>query len=303
MSGDINSSRADSSGGDLPVTKVAALLDLSVLDRGTDAGGDQWVRYAATIDPAFTIGPKVHGGSMQMIVARAARLAYDELAPEQQSGEHGLVPVAIASDYLSAPDPAEVEVTATLRKRGRTVSLLRVELTQRGRTMVSSSVTMARRDSRDSHHSAPTVLDAVPPTPPTDGIDIDNSPVSEVMHLGPALDLVLDPVTFPVARGETGEPVVRGWTRPKGAEPDADFAVLVCDISPPVVMNLAMFGWAPTVQLTTYIRRDPAPGWLRFAATSSEVGPGMFEEDHLVIDATGTVVAQSRQLALIPQQH
>ena len=78
--------------------------------------------------------------------------------------------------------------------------------------------------------------------------------------------------------------------------------MLVCDISPPVVMNLALFGWAPTVQLTTYVRRHPAPGWLRFAATSTEVGPGMFEEDHLVVDSTGTVVAQSRQLALIPQR-
>jgi hypothetical protein len=65
-------------------------------------------------------------------------------------------------------------------------------------------------------------------------------------------------------------------------------------------MNLHLFGWAPTVQLTTYLRRRPAPGWLRIQASSTEVGHGWFEEDHLVLDSTGQVVVQSRQLAMLP---
>ncbi|MGV9825870.1 thioesterase family protein [Gordonia sp. NPDC003429] len=288
------------------MSKLSELSTLTRDDTATPRIGDgerPHLVYTATIDPVFTIGPKVHGGSMQMLVAHAARRAFDELAAPDDRTVSGseLVPVAIASDYLSAPDPAEVQLEVTLRKRGRTVSLLHVDLCQNGRTMVSSSVTLARPETGRPHHSAPTLLDGVPITPVDGGIDIDSSPVSEVMHLGPALDLVLDPQTFPVASGDTGEPVVRGWTRPKGCDPDADFTVLICDISPPVVMNLALFGWAPTLQLTTYVRREPAPGWLRFAATSSEVGPGMFEEDHLVMDSTGAVVAQSRQLALVPQ--
>ena len=278
--------------------KIAELLTL----HPSDGPGD--VNYRAVIDPAFTIGPKVHGGSMQMLVARAALTAYDDLvdADESRPSASDLVPVAIASDYLAAPDPAGVDLAVTLRKRGRTVTLLTVDLSQNGRLMVSSSVTLARPDSGTPHHSSPSVLGDLPPEPTSDGIDIDGSPIAEVMHLGSALDVVLDPTSFPVARGETGEPVVRGWTRPKNTEPDVEFAVLVCDISPPVVMNLALFGWAPTVQLTTYVRRRLAAGWLRFAASSTEVGPGMFEEDHLVVDSTGTVVAQSRQLALIPQR-
>ncbi|MGC4934344.1 thioesterase family protein [Gordonia sp. DT30] len=286
--------------------KLTELLDLApVTGAVPDTAGRPAITYTTTIDDAFTIGPKVHGGSMQMIIARAAKSALDDLAPAATDAEKALhatdvVPVAIASDYLAAPDPGRVEVTATVLKRGRTVTLLHVDLTQNGRTMVSSSVTLARPDTGPSRHSAPHILDGVSPTPPDDAIDIDSSPVSQIMHLGSALDLALDPQTFPVMRGETGDPVVRGWCRPKDTEPDSNFTVLVCDVSPPVVMNLALFGWAPTVQLTTYIRREPAPGWLRFAASSIEVGPGMFEEDHLVVDSTGAVVAQSRQLALIP---
>ncbi|MDL9936122.1 thioesterase family protein [Gordonia sp. ABSL1-1] len=265
-------------------------------------GADQ-VTYRAVIDPVFTIGPKVHGGSLQMIVARAARRALADLTPADDpraSDAVTKIPVAISSDYLVAPDAAEIDFVVTIRKRGRTVTVLTVDAVQQGRTVVSSSVTMAHADSGPSHHSSPSVLDDSPVEPPADGISVEGSPIADVIHLGPALDMVLDPATFPLVRGEKGEPVVIGWVRPKEAEPDIEFAVLVGDISPPVVMNLAIFGWAPTVQLTTYLRRHPAPGWLRFAASSTEVGPGMFEEDHLVVDSTGAVVAQTRQLALIP---
>ncbi|WP_439031762.1 thioesterase family protein [Gordonia terrae] len=278
------------------ITEVQELTE--VARRGPDS-----ITLRAHIDSTFTIGPKVHGGSLQMVVARAARTALTALtAPEDKHVEAAaaMIPVAISSDYLTSPDAADIDLEITVRKRGRTVTVLSVDAVQLGRTVVASSVTMARPDSGTPHHSGPTVLDGVPVEPPSTGIPLDGSPIAEVNHLGPAIDLVLDSETFPIARGETGEPLVRGWIRPKGVEPDEYFSVLVCDISPPVVMNLALFGWAPTVQLTTYVRRRPSPGWLRFAATSSEVGPGMFEEDHLVVDSTGTVVAQSRQLALIP---
>ena len=36
---------------------------------------EQTITYRAEVDPVFTIGPKVHGGSLQMVVAHAARLA------------------------------------------------------------------------------------------------------------------------------------------------------------------------------------------------------------------------------------
>ncbi len=295
-------------------SKITEVLALTEVERG----GPDSITLRAHIDETFTIGPKVHGGSLQMVVAKAARTALTALTPvpgpdgdtkdgDTKDGDTkaadaaaAMIPVAIASDYLTAPDAADVDLAISVRKRGRTVTVLQVDAVQQGRTVVSSSVTMARPDSGTPHHSGPNVLDGTPAEPPSTGISLDGSPIAEINHLGAAVDLVLDAETFPMVRGETGEPLVRGWIRPKGLDPDEYFAVLVCDISPPVVFNLAMFGWAPTVQLTTYVRRHPAPGWLRFAATSTEVGPGMFEEDHLVVDSTGTVVAQSRQLALIP---
>ncbi|MFI7004705.1 hypothetical protein [Nocardia sp. NPDC050175] len=80
----------------------------------------------------------------------------------------------------------------------------------------------------------------------------------------------------------------------------AYFAMMAGDMSPPVSMNLGRFGWAPTVQLTTHLHRRPAPGWLRVIATTPEVGERMFVQDQLVLDTTGAVIAQTRQLALNP---
>ncbi|MFZ2512647.1 MAG: thioesterase family protein [Gordonia sp. (in: high G+C Gram-positive bacteria)] len=290
-------------------TALADLLTFQVDDRTVDSSA---IVYRGSISPTFTIGPKVHGGSLQMMVGAAARAALIELtsADADPTLLAGVTPIAIASDYLAAADPAEVELAVRVIKRGRTVSLVRVEVTQHDRVMVSSTVTLGRADSGEPHHRRLVEFDGLPPRPTDDAVAIGDSPLGDVMHVGSALELALDPAWFPALTGDTGEPAIRGWTRPRDgdAQPPtmaADFPVLVCDVSPPVVMNLGLFGWAPTVQLTTYVRRLPAPGidgngWLRFAATSTEVGQGMFAEDHVVVDETGALVAQSRQLALIP---
>ena len=114
----------------------------------------------------------------------------------------------------------------------------------------------------------------------------------------------LDAAT-PFLTGAEGEPVTRIWLRPFAsdeADPDAAmlFALMAGDITPPVTMNRGHFGWTPTVQLTTYLRRRPAPGWLRVMASSAMIGDTWFEEDHLILDANGHVVVQSRQMAMLP---
>ncbi|WP_419216330.1 thioesterase family protein [Gordonia sp. CPCC 205333] len=272
-------------------TLLSSLLDFTRLD-----SDDGVSTFGTTIDPAFTIGPKVHGGTLQMVSARAAALALADAVPDVGD----IHPLAVTSNYLSAPDPAGITLVTRVRKTGRTVSIVDVDVVQGDRTMVTNSVVLGRLDSGDTHFSTRTGLHELPPEPSADGLRVGDTPMADIMHLSAALDVVLDRESFAALRGEKADPVFLGWARPKDAEPDLDFTTLICDISPPVVMNLGLFGWAPTVQLSTYLRRHPAPGWLRYQSSSTEVGRGMFEEDHLVIDSAGTVVAQSRQLALIP---
>ena len=81
----------------------------------------------------------------------------------------------------------------------------------------------------------------------------------------------------------------------------AGYEVVVVGVSHRTTFNLGRFGWSPTVQLTALLRAHPAPGWLGIAVRTSAVQGGWFDEDATVTDATGRVVVQARQLALLPR--
>ena len=271
---------------------TVSVTDLGALSR-TSGDGDE-MSFTTVVDPVFTIGPKVHGGALQVVTAHAAVAAVDRPA---------MVPVAISSDYLRAPEPREVDVRATVVKRGRRVCLVDVVVAQDGRDAVRSVITLAEPDHGTPRHSGvPEALAAMPTEPAADAVPVAGSPVADIVHLSAAVDMYYDRASVPVMVGERGAPETRFWARPVDGDPDGFFSILTGDLSMPVVMNLGVFGWAPTLQMTTYLRRRPAPGWLRARVTTTEVGQGWFEEDHLIVDATGAVVAQSRQLALVPPE-
>ncbi len=99
-----------------------------------------------------------------------------------------------------------------------------------------------------------------------------------------------------------------GWFGFVESESDDDridvFGVLLAtDAMSPVCFNLpgTTVGWAPTIDLTVHIRAVPAPGMLRCHFRSRAVQDGMFEEDGEIWDSAGVLVAQSRQLALLPR--
>src|SRR4051812_34598527 len=117
-------------------------------------------RYDGELNEHWTIGPsgsgpKVHGGAMLALCANAARLEHGVGAPPPRSeGGDTVWPVAISGIYLWAPDPGPMRVSTTVRKRGRRVSLIDVELTQGDRTAVRAAVTMGEAE----HHVPPPVF-------------------------------------------------------------------------------------------------------------------------------------------------
>ncbi|MGN2635664.1 thioesterase family protein [Nocardia takedensis] len=278
---------------DAPFSRVCALTE-------TTATAPDTGRYAGVIDDIWTIGKKVHGGTM--VAASAAAAANWLRARDPALAE--MAPVAASSDFLGAPDAGPVEYEVRIRKIGRQICLADTTLIQGERGLVRTAFTFSRLDDAEPVHVA--AFEEMPTEPPADAIGYeDGSQMGSIVHVGRGADLFLDRAWSPFLAGERGEPRLRLWIRPRPgdqADPEvaAYFAMMAADMSPPVPMNLGHFGWAPTVQMTTYLRRRPAPGWLRVIATTREVGNRMFDEDQLVIDATGAVVAQSRQLALIP---
>ncbi len=256
--------------------------------------------FEGELNKHWTIGPKVHGGAMLALCANAART----VCGGGQSD--GLQPVAVSASFLWAPDPGPMRLATLIRKRGRLISVVDVELTQGDRTAVHAVVNLGEPEHfRPGDPGAPLlsanpVVDLMPPEPPGDIAPIGpGHPLAGLVHLGEGCDV--RPV-LSTLRPDAGArpPVIQMWARPRGVAPDALFALMCGDLSAPVTFAVDRTGWAPTVQLTAFLRGLPADGWLRVVCTCVEIGQHWFDEDHIVVDQMGRIVAQSRQLAMVP---
>jgi acyl-Coa thioesterase superfamily protein/acyl-CoA thioesterase superfamily protein len=268
--------------------------------------------YDGELNEHWTIGPKVHGGAMLALCANAARMEHSRglgrLAHAHSAGDDrgdrasgGVQPIAVSGNFLWAPDPGPMKVVTTVRKRGRRVSLIDVELRQGVRTAVRAAITLG-----DPEHHVPPLLSVNPVIPlmqpePPPGLEPigPGHPMEDIVHLAHGCDIRPSLTTF-TPRTDGGPPIIEYWVRPKGVAPDVLFALLCGDVSAPVTFGVNRTGWAPTVQLTAYLRTLPADGWLRVLCTTVQIGQDWFDEDHIVVDCEGHIVVQSRQLAMVP---
>ncbi len=260
------------------------------------ADGPQGPVFTGDLSPHWTIGPKIHGGVMLSLCANAAHAAL----ATGEVGSGSAEPIAVSANFLWAPDPGPVQLLTTVRKQGRQVSLVDVELKQGDRTAVRAAITLGTPE----HHVPPLlsinpVIDRMSVAPPPEIEPIGPGHLlAKINHLADGCDIRPD---LSGLRADTGEaPISRIWVRPRDEAPDALFALTCSDISMPVTFAVGRTGWAPTVQLTAYLRGAPADGWLRVVCTATQIGQDWFDEDHTVVDSEGRVVAQSRQLALVP---
>jgi hypothetical protein len=271
-------------------TLFSDAMALTTVEQDDDAGV-----YDGELNEHWTIGPKVHGGAMLALCANAARTLLGG------SAAGNVQPIAVAANYLWAPDPGPMRLEAVVRKRGRRISLVDVALTQGQRTAVAVAVTLGAPE----HHLAPLlsanpVVPLMTPEPPPGLAAIGpGHPMADVVHLAHGCDI--RPALHTLGpRSDGGPPVFEYWVRPRDAAPDVLFALLCGDVSAPVTFAVNRTGWAPTVQLTAYLRGLPADGWLRVMCTAVQIGQDWFDSDHIVVDCEGRIIVQSRQLAMVP---
>ncbi|TIC81985.1 thioesterase family protein [Nocardioides sp. GY 10127] len=261
---------------------------------GTAAGAASG-RYSASLTDDWRVGGGVNGG-FQLGVVGAALRAHLPAHPD---------PVTLTAHYLSAGEggPAEVEVDVERAGRLATVS---ARLTQGGTTRIAAIGTYG--DLAAAAAAAPAErLTAEPPSLPAPErcIGPEQTP-PEVLAMAPMmsqLEMRFDPACAGFAVGApSGQGRLSAWVRfADGREPDALSLLTALDVLPPVTFDLGMPGWAPTLSLTAHVRRRPAPGWLLLTQATRNLAGGMFEEDCEVWDSAGHLVAQARQLALVPR--
>jgi acyl-CoA thioesterase len=208
-------------------------------------------------------------------------------------------PLAVSAHFLSPSDPGPAELEVRRLRAGRSLSTARVTLAQGGQARLEALVTAGRIDP----DAGPGWRRSTGPAglPPVEACVAAQPELPGGMraNLLDHLDLRLDPATVGWAAGRPGGRLeMRGWVRFSDGRAADPLALLqVVDALPPTSFDLGLASWAPTVELTVYVRGLPAPGWLACVVTGQLWQGGWFDEAAEVWDSAGRLVAQSRQLA------
>ena len=250
------------------------------------AGGPE--RWRARVDEGWTVAGRPNGGYLLALATRAAL--------EATGQPH---PLAVSAHFLSPSDPGPAELEVRRLRAGRSLSTARVTLVQEGIARLEALVTAGRIDPdaapgwrRGSRPAGlPPVEDCLPAWPELPG--------GVRANLLDHLDLRIDPATAGWVAGRPGGRLeMRGWVRFADCRAADPLALLqVVDALPPTSFDLGLASWAPTVELTVYLRGLPAPGWLACVVRGQLWQGGWFDEEAEVWDSAGRLVAQSRQLA------
>jgi hypothetical protein len=267
-----------------------SLFDAATAVRQPDGPG----LFETDIDPAWAVGDKPNGGYLQALLGRAARTT-------GRGEDHpGWESVAAAVTYLRPPGCGPAAIRTELLRCGRSAAQVRAVLAQGGHDLVDAVFVLA-----DLPDSPAPRYDATPPLalPEPDRCVRLPPQLPGGTHVGfmDMTELRLDPATIPF--GESPPPAdapaeIRGWTRfDDGRPPDPLSLLFTVDAIPPPTHMIGSSGWVPTLQLSTYVRARPVPGWLQIRISANVVSDGVVDETCIVWDARSHVVAQSTQLA------
>jgi acyl-CoA thioesterase len=242
------------------------------------------------IPPRWDIMGNVNGGALLSVAAAGLRRIVGR--PD---------PISVTAHYLAPGRDGPVEVRGEVAKAGRQFATATGALRQGERDLLRVIGTFGDLTAMSGGFQHVT---GEPPdlTPIEDCVP--RSVAAPEVVFQERVRLMLDPSCAGFWHGtKSGRAEVIGWISLADGRPiDTLALLLVADALPPTVFNIdAPAGWVPTLELTVHVRAVPVPGPLRVRVRTQFVHGGLFEEDGEYWDASGTLVAQSRQLALLPR--
>ena len=248
---------------------------------------DSW---NGAIQPGWDIAGNANGGYLMAIGARALLAATGRTDP-----------TTVTAHFLAPGKPGPVMITPEVIRSGRRFSTATETLTGGSGPLVTLLGTFG--DLPEQHDTLH--VDGRPPElpPPDECVALQGTDTFPPPFMG-KVDLRINPVDagfFGSAR--SGRPQMTGWFRLLDGEVISTIALLCAlDAFPPTVFNTELpVAWTPTLELTAHVRARPRPGWLRCRFITRFITGGLLEEDGELWDANDRLVAQSRQLALVPR--
>jgi acyl-CoA thioesterase len=283
---------AEAAAGTEPAAAPGPFERDTAVRRREQAGGESL--FEATVAEGWQAGRGPHGGYLAAMLLRALLETVDDPAR---------APRSLTIHYARAPQPGPVEIAVTVERRGRSLSTLSARMEQGGRliALVLSAFSVP--------WSGPEIADL--PMPDVEGPEPDRRPGTAVAFGAPPFTrhMVMQPrFAGPPLTGERRPMELGAWLGLAEARPiDALSLAFFSDaLLPSPYMVTATPAAAPTIDLTVHFRvamprvAAPDPHELCFARVSSKLlHEGFFEEDGVIWAADGTVLAQSRQLAIL----
>lgn len=247
--------------------------------------------FAAECDSGWFAPMGPNGGYLAAMVLRAMEAVVAEPARPARS---------ITLHYLRAPAAGPVQITVTTERRGRSASYLSARLAQGGQDMVLALGAFAGDFPTAADYDAP-----APELPAPEGLAAVPFTEGATPAIVRQMDMRVAVGPRPFTSGE--EALTGGWLRL--ADPRApDAALLACYADawwPAPFSRLDRPVGAPTIDLTVHFRAPDAAARvapdepLRAVFRSTTSRGGFFEEDGALWSADGTLLAQSRQHALL----
>jgi acyl-CoA thioesterase len=262
--------------------------------RQRDDGSGPRLLFGAEVAPDWRAGRGPHGGYLAAMLLRAL---VETVADAERA------PRSLTIHYARAPEPGPVQIATTIERGGRSLSTLSARMQQGGKlialALAAFSVPWGGPEISDVR------MPAVEPSDPSrEGIKL-------IEHGGPefARHIVLQPRMAGIPLSGAEHPMeILTWIGLAEPRPlDALSLAFYSDaLIPAPYMRLTEPVAVPTVDLTVHFhthdpqRHEPDPRALCLARTSTElVHEGFFIEDGTIWAADGTLLARSRQLAIV----
>jgi hypothetical protein len=245
--------------------------------------------FGASLPAHWSGQASVNGGFMLSLLTRAM----GRIAPFPD-------PVVVSGFYLRPGAAGAASVRTELIRAGRTTAFTQGSLWQDGKETVRA--TAAFTDLAKAAGRSPLAYTggtAPALAPPEECVSLMAGAIPGVSIAGRFEYRAVEEPGW--SRGEpSGNPSAEFYMRFRdGREPDITSLPLFVDAAAPAVLDVGA-RLVTTIELTVHLRARPAPGWLSCrAGTRFLTGSGYHEEDFEIWDSTGTLVAESRQLALL----
>ena len=259
-----------------------------------DGDGDART-FGAEVSSEWRAGRGPHGGYLAAMILRALMLHVDQ--PER-------APRSLTIHYARQPEAGPAAITTTVERAGRSLSTLSARLEQDGRMIALALSAFSVPWSGSPEANEIPMPDVAPPEPRRE-------PGGYLQQGAPPFTRFITVQRRFGGRPFPAEPApmeLGGWLGLAEPRPvDAlSLAFFTDALLPAPFMRLPQPNAAPTIDLTIHFREpmprvpDPDPTELVLARVRGGVmHQGFFEEDVTIWAQDGTVLAQSRQLALL----